>query len=280
MRVAITSDLHVEHHLEVVGRVAARLGQVEPDVALVLGDLCSDLSLLSRSLRLLARAFAGTLLFLPGNHELWCGGPSGDGPNSRERWETVLPRVARRSGAVGLGTTPVTLHGVTFVGVTGWYDGSLVGRSLRENDLVGARDEAEVHWPDDAGEGLSAADLSRTFVGSLARQCEEAVGAAGALVVATHMVPSAQVIDGARAGGEAVPAARVPTLGSQRLWDEAARQPGLALAVCGHLHARWAGSLRGETGAIPFQVAAVGYPRQVGRDLARHVAERVAVLEV
>lgn len=281
MRVAVTSDLHVEHHLEVVGRVADRLALLQPDVALVLGDLCSDLALLSRSLRLLARSFPGTLLFLPGNHELWCGGAGGEGPNSRERWETVIPRLARRAGAVPLGLAPVAHQGVTFVGVTGWYDGSLEGRSLRRSDRIGATDEAQVYWPDDAGGRMEAGELSGFFARSLARQCEVAAGAPGPLVLVTHMVPSAHVLLGARAAGQVVPAARVPTLGSQGLWEVAARQPALRLAACGHLHARWAGRLQREGGGeVPFQVSAVGYPHQTQHGLAQHVAERVVVLDL
>src|SRR5690349_9886749 len=68
MRVAYTSDLHVEHHPEVVRLVAQRVEQLGPDVLVLAGDISHELSVVEDTLR----PFAGRkTLFVPGNHELW-----------------------------------------------------------------------------------------------------------------------------------------------------------------------------------------------------------------
>ena len=70
MRVAFTSDLHVEHHPEVVALVAQRVEALAPDVFVLAGDISHDLAVVEETLR----AFAGRrTLFVPGNHELWAG---------------------------------------------------------------------------------------------------------------------------------------------------------------------------------------------------------------
>ncbi|MCU1281672.1 MAG: calcineurin-like phosphoesterase family protein, partial [bacterium] len=126
MRLALTSDLHVDHHPEVVPLVAERVRALAPDVLIVAGDLSSKLDTLEAALAAL-RGSAPRLVFVAGNHDLWTlpGAPS-----SRERYEREIPALCARAGVDAIGAAPVDIGGVVFCGVTGWYDYSLRNREL------------------------------------------------------------------------------------------------------------------------------------------------------
>src|SRR5260370_34381779 len=124
MRLVLTSDLHVDHHAEVVPLVAERVRALMPDVLIVAGDVSSRLETLEAALAAL-RACAPRLLFVAGNHDLWTlpGAPS-----SRARYERDIPAACARAGADAIGSEPLDIDGVVFCGVTGWYDSSVRNR--------------------------------------------------------------------------------------------------------------------------------------------------------
>src|SRR5262245_48083340 len=127
MRLGLTSDLHVDHRPDVVPLVGARARELGVDVLIVAGDLTPNLDTMEAALTELARA-APRLVFVPGNHDLWC---RQDGPNSRERFEREIPARCARVGVHNPGAGgAVTIDGVIFAGVTGWYDYSLRNRDL------------------------------------------------------------------------------------------------------------------------------------------------------
>lgn len=300
MRIAFTSDLHVEYHLEVVGLLAEEVARLAPDALVLAGDVCPDLGRLERALHLVTRAVDCPVLFLPGNHELWCGGAQGPGPNSRERYEQVLPALARRAGALPLGTAPERLGPVAFVGVTGWHDGSLGApvwplEKLDAPSAIGAEpgpeeqvtsvapasmlcmDHAQVHWPDAEGAPLSDAALSRLMCEALAEQMERLGDHAGPVVAVTHVLPHPGLL-GEVAGTPL--AAAVPHLGSRALWPILTSHPRVALVVCGHLHLPRRVLLEGPHGAVPCEISPVGYPREIPGTLAGQVADRLRIVEL
>jgi hypothetical protein len=298
LRIAFTSDLHVEYHLEVVGHVARRVSELAPDVLVLAGDVCPDLSLLERSLRILKRSLRGPLLYVPGNHELWCGGSQGAGPHSRERYEVVLPTLARRAGALPLGAGPVRVGDVTFVGVTGWYDYSLRDPELeaRSGPLdyeskrfgdQGCVDGLQVFWPGDDGAPLSDPALSDLMVQRLGAQLRQAPRAP--VVVVTHMLARRDLLaaDPARAQGDDGPRARDPArrfqdafMGSAALGREIERHPAVRLVISGHHHVPASRDGGAANATLRYLSSPIGYPREIRETLEMHVSKRVSVEKI
>lgn len=293
MRLVFTSDLHVEYQLEVVGLVAARARELAPDVVVLAGDVCPDLQRLERSLRLIVEAAGAPVLYLAGNHELWCGGPEGHGPDSRERYFEVIPRLTRRAGAVSLGVEPHVIGDVGFVGVTGWFDNSLADPSLMDvmsPDQDGARrsgeltcvDRQQVHWPDGDGAPLSDEALCDAMCELLGKQLDKVADHCSRVVVVTHMLPDRALLPGAGAPGLRSRDERVQDafMGTARLGAELLRRPEVVRVICGHYHHAVRALLPGPGGTIPCEVSPVGYPREFKRSLAGQVNQRVRLVEV
>jgi Icc-related predicted phosphoesterase len=292
VRIALTSDLHVEHHPEVIGLVAERVraaGGV--DVLIVAGDVSSDLGSLERSLAEL-RGTARHAVFVPGNHDLWC---LRDSPSSRARYEEAIPRAVRAAGFHPLGAEPVALDGVAFAGVTGWYDYTLrnpeMDQTFTPDDYRrGAwgrlrwNDKARIDWPGDDGAPLDDVAICAAQVASLERQlaaCEEPGRSTRSTVVVTHHLPFRELVT---SRGELPWDFLNGFMGSARLGDAIRRSPSVRLACAGHTHYRKQASIEGAGGAIRVEVSPVGYPREyarvLGLTLAARVADRVTLLDL
>lgn len=286
MRLALTSDLHVEHHPEVVALVGERVRALGPDVLVVAGDVSSQLATLEAALAELRRA-APRLVFVPGNHDLWTlpGGPS-----SRERYEREIPALGARAGADVVGQGPIEIDGVVFVGVTGWYDYSLRNRALdatftREDYRRGSwgrlrwNDKARICWPGDDGVELDDPAICAAQVESLERQ----LAAAGArpTVVVTHHLPLAELVT---SHGEPPWDFINGFMGSARLGEVMRRAPGVRLGVCGHTHFRKRARVDGAGGPFTVETSPIGYPREYARmgglTLAERVADRVTAIDL
>ena len=70
MRLAFTSDLHAEHHVEVIDHITRRAVETGVDVLIVAGDVTPSLAELRRVLAHM-RAHVPRVAFVPGNHDLW-----------------------------------------------------------------------------------------------------------------------------------------------------------------------------------------------------------------
>jgi 3',5'-cyclic AMP phosphodiesterase CpdA len=289
MRLALTSDLHVDHHPEVVERVVAEVhAQTDgagADVLVVAGDLSSSVDNLGAALDRL-RPAARRALFVPGNHDLWCLPGS---PSSRERYERLLPDRARAAGFDPLGTAPVEIDGLQFVGVTGWFDYSLRNRDLDgtftlEDYRRGAwgrlrwNDKLRIHWPDADGAPLDDPAICAEQVALLEAQLARVAGSP--TVVVTHHLP---FIELTTSMGEPPWDFLNGFLGSDRLGAAIRRAQGVRLVLSGHTHFRRHLVLDGDGGPIRCEVSPVGYPREykrAGLDLAARVRDRVALLDV
>jgi len=289
VRLALTSDLHVEHHPEVIALVADRVqaltGGRGADVLIVAGDVSSDLASLERALAGL-RSSARHAVFVPGNHDLWCLAGT---PSSRARYDEAIPRAARSAGFHPLGHEAVTLDGVDFAGVTGWYD-----YTLRNADLDGTftlddyrkgawgrlrwNDKARVSWPGDDGAQLEDAAICDGQVASLERQL---AACARPTVVVTHHLPFRELVT---SKGEPPWDFLNGFMGSSRLGDAIRRAPSVRLACAGHTHFRKRAVIEGAGGPIRVEVSPIGYPREYARGLGltlpERVADRVALLDL
>lgn len=300
---AFTSDLHADHHDEVIDLVVARAREQAADVLVVAGDLSHDLGTLEGSLRRL-RAGAPDVAFLAGNHDLWCGSREarasadhGHGPDSRQRYLEAIPELCAAAGVHHLHGGPVVLGGVTLVGQTGWYDYSLRDPAHAGTIPVDAyrrgrfgklawSDKHFIHWPgfhDDDG-ALDDVGLARWMAARLETALDEAPRDQP-IVVVTHML----------AFDELAPRKPLPWgfvrgfLGSSALGEAilaaAARGAPVVQAIAGHTH-----FARTATIAVPrsdrvinAETSPVGYPREYGRfgvELTSHVRDRVRVVEV
>jgi len=273
VRLGLVSDLHIDHHPEVTALIAARAAEVRLDALVVAGDLTPRLDGIRDTLAAI-RAAVPHVVFVPGNHDLWC-------EDSRKRYLQELADVAASAGAAYLPAGPVTLGPITFVGQTGWYDYSLADRSLEipPEAYVEGRfgklfwsDKRFVHW------GLSDTEVTAWMAERLAADLAALADGARTLIV-THVLPFAELVvrrplpwgfvggflGAARLGEVILAAAR--RLRVERLWS-------------GHTHFRVSAEISG----LAAETSPIGYPREVARQgdgtLASHVAERVRVLEV
>jgi hypothetical protein len=283
LRLAFTSDLHSDHHPELIGLIAERIAGAA-DAIIVAGDVSPNLARLAEVLTRL-REVVPIVVYVPGNHDLWCAAGT---PDSRSRYLAVFPELCAAAGAVYLPSGPVVLDGVTLVGQTGWYDYSLRDPALDATvpleayarGTLGAiawMDKQFVAWP-----GCDDRALTRFMVERLARDLAAAPRDAPVWVV-THMLPFVELV------------ARRPLpwgfvngfLGATALGAEilAAAADGLPVvrAISGHTHFRRTASLQAGARVIEAETSPIGYPREVARQaasLAEHVAARVRIMPV
>lgn len=284
MRLVLTSDLHIDHHPEVIALVAERARRLEADVLVVAGDLSSHIGHLEDALaRLRELSGAPRAVFVPGNHDLWCLAGS---PSSRERYHVLIPELARRAGFDPIGHHPFIIHEHCFVGVTGWYDYSLRNRELdgtftMEDYRRGAwgrlrwNDKARIDWRGDDGAQLDDEAICDGQVSLLTQQLAQTGGLP--TVVVTHHLPFVEL---RTSSGEPPWDFLNGFMGSARLGEAIRATPGVRLTVCGHTHFRKSHVF--DTG-LRAEISPVGYPREYkrgGRDLATRVEERVTLIEI
>jgi 3',5'-cyclic AMP phosphodiesterase CpdA len=299
MKIALTSDLHVDHHPVVATLVAdclrERFGPQGPDVLVVAGDVSASPAHVEEALRTI-RPATRRAVYVPGNHDLWtttlassAEAGAASPPSSRARYESILPTVARAAGFDPLGAAPVIIDGVVFVGVTGWYDFSLRNRDLDATFTIEDyrrsawgrlrwNDNVRVVWPDDEGRPLEAAEICAAQVRSLEAQLAAAAGRP--TVVVTHHLPFAELVTST---GQLPWDFLNGFMGSAALGAAILRTPGVRLALAGHTHFRKSAVLPGVGGPVRAETSPIGYPREYGRaglDLAARVRDRVTAFEL
>ncbi len=286
MRLALTSDLHVEHHPDVIPLVSARVEELAVDVLIVAGDVTHDLDTLESALARLGKAAPRTV-FVPGNHDLWC---AAEGPTSRDKYERDIPERCARAGVDALHAAPVEIDGVVFCGTTGWYDYSLRCKELdgtftREDYVRGSwgrlrwNDKLRVHWPDDSGGKLDDLGICDGMVHALQRQLDEA--GARPTVVVTHHLPLAALVT---SRGEPPWDFINGFMGSERLGAAMQRAGNVRYGAAGHTHFRKRAVAVGPGGEFTVETSPVGYPREYARygglTLAERVHDRVTAIDL
>ncbi len=282
VRLAFTSDLHIDHHLEVVDLIAERVAG-KADVLIVAGDLSPAIERVEAVLAHL-KQFVARVVYVPGNHDLWRA-PGSKSPDSRTRYLETFGEMCVRAGADYLPAGPLVLDGVTLVGQTGWYDYSLRDETLdvpMEAYTRGAlgplvwSDKQYMDWP-----GVDDAELTTFMVERLRANLAAAPRGRPAGVV-TPRLPFVEM----------VPRRPLPWgfvngfLGARGLGDEIVRaaEDGLSItrAISGHTHFRRDVVIEAGGQKIPAQTSPIGYPREVamqGRSLEAHVADRVPIYD-
>lgn len=280
MRLAFTSDLHVDHHPEVVDRIACAVRAARADLLVIAGDICARLAAVEAALARLADA-APQVAFVPGNHDLWC---DDEGPgDSRDRYLDLLPALCARAGVACLSAGPLDAGPVTLVGQTGWYDYSLRDPAFEDTVPLAAyrgkrfgrlawSDPHFIRWPGLDDEGLTAWMTAR-----LARDLA-AAPRAKPVVVVTHMLPFEELaVRGPLPWGFVRGFLGAASLGAA---IRAAAADGVAVTrvIAGHTHF----ARRAAVDGIPCETSPIGYPREYARagDLSARVADRVRVVEV
>jgi predicted phosphodiesterase len=218
VRVFAVSDLHVDFDENARWLDGLSAQDYQQDVLILAGDIADSTRLIEWGLSLLVRRFS-TVLYVPGNHELWVtrGDDADSGETSLERFARVCD-IATASGA---STGPFTHGSLSIVPLFSWYDFSFgePGPELRRRWL----DFRACRWPD----GVELRDVAAHFL-SLN---ERALATRNQRVLSfSHFMPRADLLP--------VIEGRLllhPVLGAAGI-DEQVRRLGAALHVYGHSH--------------------------------------------
>lgn len=262
MRLILTSDLHYDvvrsrGPTEDLARTIARTGA---DMLVFVGDLAAaDLAILERTFGLFD-TFAGRMLFVPGNHELWTP-PGGD---SRRRYEVELPDLCRRCGVHYLDDGPFVADGLAVVGSVGWYDYTFRSAAmniplrfyqhkvspgaarLREEyrHLVDGHDDLPpdvgdvcVRWMDGTHVRLAMSDVEFTCArhARLKQHLDAVIERARRIVVALHHVPFFELVPRSAAPSLTFASA---FMGSELFGELCLQYPIVTHVYCGHAHQR------------------------------------------
>jgi predicted phosphodiesterase len=148
MRFFALSDIHVDYSENLDWIEAISSDKYRNDVLILAGDATDDLVLLERILSGLRVKFS-SVLFVPGNHELWLR--KGDEDCSLEKF-SVIKKLCQ---SLGVETDVAHFGEVSVVPLYSWYDFSF---GQPDRHLLRAwRDFRECRWPDflDGAEAIS-----------------------------------------------------------------------------------------------------------------------------
>jgi hypothetical protein len=298
MRIAYTSDLHADFgalNASLVPHLALRAATLRPDVLLVCGDVADTASAVGAALEVFRNVDA-LRVYLPGNHDIYAEGSPGAGPTSRDKFESLLPRVVSDAGFQYLGLEPLRHRNVAFVGTPGFWDYSLRDPALEVFVDLGhyragmwrgerAFDRGSVLWPRQgpapptgaqplsaAGDWAGDEEISAWFLDSLDRQLARVTGAPS-LVAAVHVLPCVEAVQRGVFGPSGFHDAY---LGSVEFGARLRREARLRAIVTGHMHR----PVDARLGSAPVVSRPVGHLRDSGISLEAVAAERLGLIEI
>ncbi len=234
-RLLATADLHFGLHpdgnastLELARHVCAS----DADVFAIAGDVGDlDVENFQACLRLFEQ-FDGLKLLVPGNHDLWTTSTS-----SKDKYKTVLPRIASECGFKTLDVEPAVAGDVAFIGNIGWYDYSFHNPDLklsvedyRRKSLPGVcswNDGVYIRWE------WEDEEFTQICLCKLSRHYSEVQAKARQVVAVLHHVPFAELLY--ETGGTAAEFCRA-YMGSERFGNLLLRCPKVRFVICGHRH--------------------------------------------
>jgi predicted phosphodiesterase len=116
MRIFALSDIHVDYDANLRWVHGLSRADYREDVLILAGDISHRRRLLAECLEALSARF-GTLLFVPGNHDLWVAGEPPE-KHSLEKFAEVM-RTAADCGAI---SAPVERGDTLLAPLLSWYD--------------------------------------------------------------------------------------------------------------------------------------------------------------
>lgn len=130
LRVFVLSDLHTDYSENMTWVKCLSTTRHKKDVLLVAGDVAEKYDDFVLTMSLLKDRFQ-RVLFVPGNHDLWCRGEENDFPDSLEKLNKLLDACR----GLGVEINPVVIDGLGIIPLFSWYHESFD----REKDISGIR---------------------------------------------------------------------------------------------------------------------------------------------
>jgi predicted phosphodiesterase len=149
MRIFAISDLHtdIRENWEFIHRLSYEAFQ--RDTLIVAGDIADNLEIIGRTLGLLRTKF-GRVCYVPGNHELWTRGPSGDAVQKLHQAQYLCRRL-------DIDTQPLKAGGCWIIPLFSWYDLDSIAAAIAEHpELEGWADFYWCRWPQSVGPSVAA----------------------------------------------------------------------------------------------------------------------------
>ncbi|HEX2091352.1 MAG TPA: metallophosphoesterase [Longimicrobiaceae bacterium] len=144
MRIFAVSDLHTDFRENRALVEGIPLGEHTGDALIVAGDIADGMDRLEATLALLRARFR-EVFFVPGNHELWVRGDTGDSVDK-------FNRILRLCDSLGVRTRPARLEGVWIVPLFSWYEAEFDSYDDAETgELEGWADFHFCRWPEGVG---------------------------------------------------------------------------------------------------------------------------------
>ncbi len=282
MRLAITSDIHIDLNGDVVlEALCARVRAVKPDVLIVAGDIATGAQTYLATL-LALKACAPELLVVAGNHDVWTSPKAkAAGVDSWTWLDKLLPALCVEAGAHLLDAGPVELGGIGFAGSLGWFDLTMREHTLdvpfesyRTGRFGGVmwNDMRFAHFDDGDGRGLISEAIAERLRARLSGHLRELK--ATRVVAVTHMLAwDRQVARRDRPGWSFVNA----FMGSLKMGELLEADKRIELAVAGHTHI----ASDHRIGRIRALVTPLGYAREWrAPDVTGAVERALAVVDL
>ncbi|MCM2293001.1 metallophosphoesterase [Allorhizobium sp. BGMRC 0089] len=255
MRIFAGSDFHVDYQENLAWFEDVSRQDFKDDVLIVAGDVANSLDLFSRFMTMMSERFA-KVLFVPGNHDLWCrhggrrsrsGSSLAEESSSFEQLETVLAICK----GLGVSMSPYRAGRRLIVPLFGWYDYSFGEPNATLLQIW--MDYRRCDW-----QGLSDAEVS-AHLDSFNHQ-PDLTGVSSVLSF-SHFLPRIDLMP------ERLPEKYkflFPVFGSQRL-EAHIRSLGSSLHIYGHSHL----NRRVVKHGVTYINNAFGYPSE------KHIAQRM-----
>lgn len=130
LRVFVLSDLHTDYSDNMTWVKCLSTTRHKKDVLLVAGDVAEKYDNFVLTMSILKDRFQH-VLFVPGNHDLWCRGEEDDFLDSLEKLNKLLDACR----GLGVEINPVVIDGMGIIPLFSWYHESFD----REKDINGIR---------------------------------------------------------------------------------------------------------------------------------------------
>jgi len=246
MRVFAASDLHVDFaaNLAVVEDISA-VDHLD-DVLILAGDVAHRFEVLLGILETLRARFR-SLLYVPGNHDLWV---RDDGDDSIAKFHRILEMCAR----LDISTQPTTMEGYRFVPLFSWYEPDFGQGSTWPGGTGGAggipvrwADRRHCRWPQDMGPPAE-------YFARLNQADQHGPVGSRATITFSHFVPRPDLLP----SREHLRFKELPQVAGSAAIDSQLRLAGASAHVFGHTHIR----CDGQIGGVRYVQHGLGYPRE------------------